>query len=236
MQNFYVYRYVDEQTKEIVYIGKTSQLFVTNRLDQHKTDNVGVWASKTPHYIEFVELPREEDMTYLESYLIRKIKPRLNIVLFTHVAPPFELALDENKWMNLDKYLADKEKAKTIQADIFASQVATIAESNMLFETTIRDIISEMTMNDKNFIKKICFMNKLTLSRINISIEGIAKAYPELSIEDACKRIVGFTRNSRIAGTVSDIRKVGFFDEYEIRDEYIILHLNTYIKKILAVL
>ena len=95
MQSFYVYRYVDEQTKEIVYIGKTSQLFVTNRLDQHKTDNVGVWASKTPHYIEFVELPREEDMTYLESYLIRKIKPKLNIVLFTHVAPPFELTLDE---------------------------------------------------------------------------------------------------------------------------------------------
>ena len=236
MQSFYVYRYVDEKTKEIVYIGKTSQLFVTNRLDQHKTDNVGVWASRTPHYIEFVEVPREEDMTYLESYLIRKIKPRLNIVLFTHVAPPFEIVLDESKWVNLDKYLSDKEKAKTIQADVFANQIATIAESNMLFETTIRDIVSDMTLNDKNFIKKICFMNKLTLSRINISIDGITKAYPELSIEDACKRLVNFTRDSRIAGTASDIRKVGFFDEYEIRDEYIILHLNTYIKKILAVM
>lgn len=236
MQSFYVYRYVDEKTKEIVYIGKTSQLFVTDRLDQHKTDNVGIWASTTPHYIEFVELPREEDMTYLESYLIRKIKPRLNIVLFTHVAPPFEIALDECKWINLSTYLQEKEKAKTIQADVFANQIALVKESNEIFDRTINGIVDSINRKDKNFIKKICFMSNLSTGKVYANKKDVQKTYEEENVEDVCKRFVSYTTSSRIAGTVGDIKNVGIFDKYEIESDNIVFYTNQYIKKILEVI
>lgn len=234
MQNFYVYRYIDEKTKEIVYIGKTSQLFVTNRLDQHKTDNVGIWASQTPHYIEFVEVPREEDMSYLESYLIRKIRPRLNIVLMAHTAPPFELQLDENKWINLDKYLSDKEKAKNSQSTIFANNVLLIQESNTLFQQTINNIVLAMSNVDKNFIKKICLMNDLYLPTCNVSQDIILKTFG--NIEETCNRLVSYTTDSRIAGTITDIRKVGIFDRYEIGEDTVTFYFNPYVRKIMEVL
>ena len=234
MQNFYVYRYIDEKTKEIVYIGKTSQLFVTNRLDQHKTDNVGIWASQTPHYIEFVEVPREEDMSYLESYLIRKIRPRLNIVLMAHTAPPFELQLDESKWINLDKYLSDKEKAKNSQSTIFANNVLLIQESNLLFQKTLKSIASSMDATDKIFIKKICLMNDLCLPSCNVSKNDIMRVFGD--IENTCNRLIAYTTDSRIAGTTSDIRKVGIFDQYEINEEAITFYFNPYVRKVLEVL
>ena len=235
MQSFYVYRYVDEKTKEIVYVGKTSQLFVTNRLDQHKTDNVGIWASTTPHYIEFVELPREEDMTYLESYLIRKLKPRLNIILATQIAPPFELQLDENKWKNLNEYLNEKEKAKTSQATIFANQVSLIQESNIMFNETIKRIASMINIKDKNFIKKVCFVNDLNQKSIFININELSVFDKETPTE-TLNRLVAYTTDSRIAGTTTDVRAVGIFDGYDIKDNKVELYLNNYIKKILEVL
>ena len=34
MYKYFLYRYIDDITKEIVYIGKTQQLDVINRIDQ----------------------------------------------------------------------------------------------------------------------------------------------------------------------------------------------------------
>ena len=91
MYKYFLYRYIDDTTKEIVYIGKTQQLDVINRIDQHKTDNVGKWTQNNKFHIEFISVPREEDMNYIESFLIRKFQPKLNIVLSNNDKPEFNI-------------------------------------------------------------------------------------------------------------------------------------------------
>lgn len=236
MQEYYVYRYIDKKTNEIMYIGKTGQLFVTNRLDQHKTDNVGVWAEKNEHYIDFITLPREEDMTYLESYLIRKHKPQLNIVLMAQYEPPFSIEIDESKWKKLDEYLKEKEMAKTLPSEIFINNIKAIEESNNEFNKTVSQIASTISMKDRNFIKKICFINNLDKGFITIPKNHIIFTFSTHNIEEVADRMISYGKETRISGTVNTIRRVAIFDKYEIKDENIVFTFNAYFKKILAVI
>ena len=110
MRKFYIYRYIDKNTNEIMYIGKTARLFVEERIKQHKDDAIGLWASNNEHYIEFIELPKEEDMNYIESYLIRKFMPKYNIIFADDSKlPPFEIIIDESLWKNYNNYINEKE-------------------------------------------------------------------------------------------------------------------------------
>jgi excinuclease UvrABC nuclease subunit len=231
-----VYRYIDKKTKEIMYIGKTNQLFVTNRIDQHKTDNVGIWANKNEHYIEFIELPREDDMNYLESYLIRKYKPKLNIVLSSQDSPPFELLINENQWKNLEKYLKEKEDIIKKPMEIFSSKILGVQESNRIFAQHIENIVKEMSLKDKHFIKRICFCSDLSKSSVSVSLKDISGYYNIVSISDIqiiCNRFISYTQESRIVGTYKEIKKIGFFNDYIIKEENIIFSSNPYLKKFL---
>ena len=112
---YFVYRYKDENDK-IVYIGKTSQQYVTERISQHVNDPIGKWANNNKHFIDFIEVSREEDMNYIESYLIRKELPTFNtIFLDKNNPPPFELVIPNSVWIKIEdikKYEASR-KQKT---------------------------------------------------------------------------------------------------------------------------
>lgn len=219
-----------------MYVGKTNQLFVTNRLEQHKTDNVGKWASNNEHYIEFIELPREEDMNYIESYLIRKHKPELNIILATQTAPPFEIIIEPNQWINLDKYLKEIKEAKRKHIDIFTNNFEQAQESNEIFSQNIKKIIENISVKDRNFIKVICFSNDLTKDSINIAISDIYKYYninTLKEVETICNRFISYSKNSRIEGTLYDIKQIGFFDKFVLKEQNVILYFNPYVKKFL---
>ena len=233
---FYVYRYIDSKTNEIMYIGKTNQPFVTTRIDQHKTDNVGIWANNNKHYIEFIELPREEDMNYIESYLIRKEKPILNIVLSTQDAPPFEILIKDSEWKNLKDFLQEQNEIKTLPNKIFAKNIVLIQESNKLFSETINDIINRLSLQDKNFIKKLCFSNDLNNPQFSISHLEFCKNYNItniLEINPICDRLISYTQKSRIEGTTTEINLVGIFNNYIINEKDILFFPNSYIKKFL---
>ena len=236
VSQYFVYRYIDSKTDKIMYIGKTQQLFVTNRLEQHKSDNVGSWAAKNVHYIEFLELPTKEDMDYLESYLIRKHKPELNIALTSQDAPPFEITITKNRWKNLNDYLIEKQKAKQKPMEIFSKNIKAVEESNRIFNETIDNIINQTTSIDCLFLRYIRLINDLTDDTFVIPTWYIQRHYHVYSIEEVrtiCKRLVSYSQRSRIEGTINDIRNVGFFDSCIVEEGRVTFVLNPYIKRLL---
>ena len=116
---YFIYRYKDIDGN-IVYIGKTTKDNIKERLSAHIDDSVGKWASSHFHTIEFLEVEKEEDMNYLESYLIRRYLPRFNIRLIDEIhPPPFEIIIPENRWINIEhikKY--EKERSDKINKTV----------------------------------------------------------------------------------------------------------------------
>ena len=163
MKGFYIYRYKDLSNNEIVYIGKTLQTSVKDRIDQHVTDPVGVWASKNPHTIEFIELPREEDMNYIESYLIRKFVPKYNTILAdASKSPPFEIIIDENLWKNLHNYLKEQaersEKLQNLSKETISNNFLRLQQSEEEFNNEFnKHIKNRMSLSDFEFLKKVIF-------------------------------------------------------------------------------
>ena len=113
---YFLYRYKDKNNK-IMYIGKTLQITPRNRTSAHINDPIGKWASENEHTIEYLELPREEDMNYIESYLIRTYYPPCNTVFVDkNNPPPYKLNIPETDWKNIDDYLInEKEKAEKVE-------------------------------------------------------------------------------------------------------------------------
>ena len=155
MYKYFLYRYIDDITKEIVYIGKTQQLDVINRIDQHKTDNVGKWTQNNKFHIEFISVPREEDMNYIESFLIRKFQPKLNIVLSNNDKPAFNIYIPENLWINLDDYLTQKAEINEKPKTIISENITKIAQANSEFKLNVNKFIESLSIEDKNFVKRI---------------------------------------------------------------------------------
>jgi hypothetical protein len=161
LKGFYIYRYKDITNDEIVYIGKTLQNSVKDRINQHITDPVGVWAKNNPHTIEFIELPREEDMDYIESYLIRKFVPKYNTILAdaSRVAP-FEIIIDENLWKNLNDYLKEKieqsEKLQGLSKETISSNFLRLQQNEENFNSLFNEKIkNRVTLTDLEFIKNL---------------------------------------------------------------------------------
>lgn len=159
MQKYYVYRYIDKKSKEIVYIGKTEQLFVENRLNQHIDDNIGKYMKNNECTIEFITLPRKEDMDYIESYLIRKMTPICNTILVNATAPPFEINIPESLWKNVDEYLEEQknknEKIKKMTTTTIQNNLMQMQELALQKENKVKKMIENMTDADKSFIKEI---------------------------------------------------------------------------------
>ena len=102
-----------------MYIGKTARHYVEERIIQHIDDPIGKWAKSNDHYVEFLELPKEEDMNYIESYLIRQYLPPCNTIFASDTRlPPFEIFISEDKWLRLDEYIENKNKNRQEIEDI----------------------------------------------------------------------------------------------------------------------
>ena len=163
MYKYFLYRYIDDTTKEIVYIGKTQQLDVINRIDQHKTDNVGKWTQNNKFHIEFISVPREEDMNYIESFLIRKFQPKLNIVLSNNDKPEFNIYIPENLWINLDDYLTQKAEINEKPKTIISENITQIAQANSEFKLNVNDFYTDFQVQPfiieivSNHFKRISF-------------------------------------------------------------------------------
>lgn len=181
MKGFYIYRYKDPSNNEIVYIGKTLQTSVKDRINQHVTDPVGVWANKNPHIIEFIELPREEDMDYIESYLIRKYVPKYNTILADiSKAPPFEIIIKEDLWKNLDDYLKEQtkrsEELQNLSKETISNNFIRLQQIEQEFNSKFNKTIKErIPLIDIEFIKQI---NVLSINnQTTVSSNFIFKFY-----------------------------------------------------------
>ena len=211
MRNFYIYRYVDKNTKEIMYIGKTGRLTVEERINQHITDNIGVWAKNNPHTIEFIELPKEEDMNYIESYLIRKYTPKCNIMLMDGDLPPFKIEIDENLWKSYEDYIEEKKHhnenmMKISQANV-ASNISEIMSANKEFDENLIRAIHNIDRTDKDFIRFLLTNYSAENGVISLPKAAISMFYRiekenNLAIDIIIKRLCNIQFYGKIRGTM----------------------------------
>lgn len=236
INEYYVYRYIEKSTGKIVYIGKTQRLSVTDRLKQHKDDNVGKWTATHDYYIDFIILPTEEDMNYLESYLIRQLRPELNIMLINSGAPPFSLNIPESSWIKLDDYYKNKEKIKELPKTLISNNIIAINESNRIFNSNVDKFIKNLLHKDKMFIKQTFFLHTINTKVISADKKDFTKIYGEdVNIEEVANRLIGYNFESRVLGRPNSIDTIGVFDEFipdESRSVYIFI-CNPYFRKII---
>ena len=194
-----------------MYIGKTGRLTVEERINQHITDNVGIWAKSNPHTIEFIELPKEEDMNYIESYLIRKHTPKCNIMLTDGDLPPFKIEIDEKLWKSYEDYIEKKKHhnenmMKISQANI-ASNVAEIMSANKEFDENLIRSIHGIDKTDKDFIHFLLTSysadnGAITLPRVAISMFYKIEKDNDLAIDIIVKRLCNIQFYGKIRGTI----------------------------------
>ena len=236
MYKYFLYRYIDDTTKEIVYIGKTQQLDVINRIDQHKTDNVGKWTQNNKFHIEFISVPREEDMNYIESFLIRKFQPKLNIVLSNNDKPAFNIYIPENLWINLDDYLTQKAEINEKPKTIISENITKIAQANSEFKLNVNKFIESLSIEDKNFVKRIFVIHPINVKVIESNSDDFNSVYGDSCvINDIANRLVSYNISSKIYGKKDTVDVIGLFDSYTIdnTENRCIFILNPYFRSII---
>lgn len=138
-QEHYVYRYVLNDTQEIIYIGKTDAS-LKQRIDAHLTEPkfqpyLGRWR------VEFIELANSVETDIIEKYLINTLKPAINEK--DCVAGVTNMAIELPEWHPYSEYeeLSINERAtiKIEQAKKECKILLAIANAN---EDTI--ILSEI--------------------------------------------------------------------------------------------
>lgn len=74
ISNFCIYRYIDKNTNEILYVGKTDSS-LENRINQHRSEEK---FKNINANVEYIELKNNMETRFLEFYFINKWKPVLN--------------------------------------------------------------------------------------------------------------------------------------------------------------
>lgn len=243
MSKCYIYRYVEEQTKEIVYIGKTGRLSVEDRINQHKFDNIGNWCKTHKYYIEFLELPKEEDMNYIESYLIRKYTPECNIIFSDgSKLPPFDIIIDESLWKSYDTYMKERkeysEKMMKIAQENIASNVSAIMKANAEFDNKLEQTIKNMHDKDKQFVKFLLSYNKTNSKIPQLSFNYFLLFYKiDNTNINAVNQIINRLKNvcfdSKMKGMVNQTSHICLFDDIYIKEDIIFFIFGENYKYIL---
>lgn len=104
-----IYRYIDKDTKKILYVGKTDSS-LENRINQHQTETK---FKDIDAEIEYVELKNNMETRFYEFYFINKWKPVLNI------ADKYEYDLDceissEFEWK---KYVSERNNKSSLSKE-----------------------------------------------------------------------------------------------------------------------
>lgn len=73
---YYLYKYLDENTKECLYVGQTNNLY-TRHLD-HLRNKKEDWCNDLV-IMKYIEVPDKYNLNFLEMYLINKEIPKYNI-------------------------------------------------------------------------------------------------------------------------------------------------------------
>lgn len=206
-----------------MYIGKTGRISVEDRLNQHKTDAIGMWCKDHPFYIEFLELPKEEDMNYIESYLIRKYTPKCNTIFADNTKlPPFEIVINENLWKSYDKYIEEKknyaENMMKISQENISSNISAIIKSNEEFEENIKNITNGLTQYDKYFLSFLKERKQPNQETISIPYKYIFWMYKikendTESLNKIIKKLLNIKYEGKLPGTINTHTTIELFKE-----------------------
>lgn len=229
MTHFYIYRYIDKQSKKIMYIGKTSQSTVRERINQHKTDAIGLWANANPHTIEFIELPKEEDMNYIESYLIREHVPPHNVIFADgSKKPPFTIHIDEGLWKDLEEYekeeLDKKEKIQETVVTNILERMKLLEQANTEFVQNVNQLMRDVSEDTKTDVKWLLSHydghQDFFVRKDDIKTE--LSTHTDLEIIHRLLPLLNIKMTSKIAGVIGEAQRISLFDK--------ILMTNTMIK------
>ena len=105
---YYVYRYTDKRTGEIVYIGKTNRSLKA-RVNAHKREE---WFAPYDCNIDCVKLSNEVETDSVEKFLINLYKPAINL----KDKIPFltkEISLEGLNWIPYEVYLESLTKSSS---------------------------------------------------------------------------------------------------------------------------
>ena len=106
-----VYRMLSSK-KEILYIGKAKN--IPNRLKSYVSDNnLAIRTERMlslTKYLEITTTTNESEALLLEANLIKKHKPRFNILLRDDKSFPFIFIGNEDKWPQIKRHRGKKDK------------------------------------------------------------------------------------------------------------------------------
>ena len=106
-----VYRMLSS-TKEILYIGKAKN--IPNRLKSYVSDSsLAIRTERMlslTHYLEITTTTNESEALLLEANLIKKHKPRFNILLRDDKSFPYIFISSEHDYPRIEKYRGTKDR------------------------------------------------------------------------------------------------------------------------------
>ncbi|MCC0682707.1 GIY-YIG nuclease family protein [Clostridioides sp. ES-S-0005-03] len=119
---YYVYKYIEPENDNCVYVGKTKNL--SSRHGEHLTNKKEEWCT-TKLKLEYIEVEDRYTTDYFEMYLINKLEPRFNKVGKGKINTANAKFEYNGVWIEYskEKFLKDlKSKGKNIGIDCKVNQ------------------------------------------------------------------------------------------------------------------
>ena len=217
-----------------MYIGKTTQNTVRERIEQHKTDNIGYWASAHPHHIDFFEVFKEEDMNYIESYLIRKHTPPHNIIFADNSKmPPFQVIVDESIWISLEEFEAEQKRhqqhLKEVSTLTIQERLLKIEEANKDFQMKSQALLDRTSPLTLQCLQQILECEKNSERTIQLEKSKIEKTIYDaktLTFAEVLLELQELGFFSRVPGTINKSENIFLFEKVAINGECITFTLS----------
>jgi hypothetical protein len=165
-REFYVYRYTDKRTRDVVYIGKTN-CSLKSRINAHKREE---WFAPYDCDVDFIKLSNEVETDSVEKFLINYYKPCINL----KDKVPFvtkEINLEGLDWHPYEEYLellkTNKARKEILKREALkqVEVLDTLVEAYANGEDTI--VLPYLASNLPYFDEWIMFVGKEV-----VSVEG----------------------------------------------------------------
>lgn len=127
-RQYCIYRYIDKNTSEILYVGKTDTI-LDRRIIQHKSEDK---FRNINADIEYIELNNSMETRFLEFYFINKWKPALN------VSDKYseELSFELNNDVEWKKYVPEPKERKQKSKLLIEEKKQKYIEEGIFFDGT----------------------------------------------------------------------------------------------------
>lgn len=186
ISNFCIYRYIDNSTKEILYVEKTDSSLI-NRIKQHRSEDK---FKNIDAHIEYVELENSMETRFYEFYFINKWKPELNTS--DKYDAPLDVELADNlEWKPFDTnwLIESKKRKKKKIRELSEEEKQELANGYMYFYMHILPM-DGFSVQRKRIFWFICTKLDFATHTASFSLDELEMLFPELSCDEIFDLVV----------------------------------------------